>query len=377
MSMQRIFNYGSSLQAYGLRRLLEAADPEAQVSFVDYEPGRPLVQDGGSAPRSSFARAAQKVREVVEVDASWRDRLRFVDHKRRYGERYFGQIGITPEPNRDLDLDLQVVGSDEVFNCVQANTRVGYSRDLFGHGSPARGVVSYAASFGNTSLEKLQRFGIAEEVGTDLARFDALSVRDDNSASIVEALLGTRPPVHVDPVLAHPFMETEQAIPAGRLHERPYVIVYGYSGRLGRAENAAVREQAARHRADVLSFGGVQESADRFVECSPFELLAYFRDAEAVVTDTFHGTIFSMLNRRPFATIVRPSRGHAYGNEEKLMYLLRTFGLTAQRWDQGSDLQGVLEGDVDYDTVHRLVDDERGRTLEYLRAVTGKVGCVE
>ena len=162
MSMQRIYNYGSSLQGYGLRRLIEGLDDDVQVSFVDYEPGEILVKDhgGASVPTSRVGRALSKVREYNQVDAKLSDRLRFMNHKRTYGARNFPALGITAQPNRDLDLDVQVIGSDEVFNCVQANTNVGYSRDLFGHDSPARKVISYAGSFGNTTLEKLESFGI-------------------------------------------------------------------------------------------------------------------------------------------------------------------------------------------------------------------------
>ncbi len=45
MSMQRIHNYGSTLQAYSLRRLIKEAVPESRVSFVDYRPGDVLVND--------------------------------------------------------------------------------------------------------------------------------------------------------------------------------------------------------------------------------------------------------------------------------------------------------------------------------------------
>ena len=47
MSMQRIFNYGSSLQAYSLKRLIEATRPDAEVRFLDYVPGDVLVEDTG------------------------------------------------------------------------------------------------------------------------------------------------------------------------------------------------------------------------------------------------------------------------------------------------------------------------------------------
>ena len=143
MSMQRIHNYGSSLQAYGLRRLLEGLSDDITVSFVDYEPGDILIEDpDANAASSKLGRTLSKVAEYNDVDARFSDKLRFFNHKRAYGRRYFPMIGITPEPNRDLDVDVQVIGSDEVFNCVQSNTNVGYSRDLFGHRSPARKVVS-------------------------------------------------------------------------------------------------------------------------------------------------------------------------------------------------------------------------------------------
>jgi hypothetical protein len=369
MSMQRIFNYGSSLQGYGLRRLIEGLADDVNVSFVDYEPGPILVQDtSAKAPSSKVGRVLSKVREYNQVDARLTDRLRFLNHKRTYGARNFPKLGITPQPNHDLHLDVQVIGSDEVFNCVQSNTNVGYSRDLFGHDSPAGKVISYAGSFGNTTLEKLEAFGIRGDLEQDFARFAAISVRDENSARIVEALTGERPRVNVDPVLAYDFMSLESRIPKERLHEGKYLIVYGYGGRLNHEENQILRRYARSIGAEILCFGGVQECCDRFVDCDPFELLAYFRDAEAIVTDTFHGTIFALINNRPFATIIRRSVGHGYGNEEKLGYLLDTFGVSSQRVEEMSDIAEILGRSVDYHGVNETLARERASTLDYLES---------
>jgi hypothetical protein len=367
MSMQRIYNYGSSLQGYGLRRLIEGLADDVSVSFVDFRPG-PILVEGPTGPSSRLGRVVSKVREYNQVDARLADRVRFLNHKRTYGAHNFPLLGITAQPNRDLDLDVQVIGSDEVFNCVQSNTNVGYSRDLFGHGSPARRVVSYAGSFGNTTLDKLDAFGIRGDLEEDLTRFAAISVRDENSARFVEALTGTRPSVNVDPVLAYDFMNLESRIPKERLHEGKYVIVYGYGGRLDSEENAILRRHARSIGAEILCFGGVQECCDRFVDCNPFELLAYFRDAEAIVTDTFHGTIFALINNRPFATIIRRSVGHGYGNEEKLGYLLDTFGVSSQRVTTMSSIAEILGHQVDYDAVNETLTRERASTLDYLES---------
>ena len=364
MSMQRIHNYGSSLQAYSLGRLIEEATPDARVSFVDYRPG-PLLLGDREAPTSKLGRIVQKVREYNSVDAPLSDKLRFFEHKRAYGRRYFPELGIPANPNYDLPLECQVIGSDEVFNCVQSNTKVGYSSDLFGRGSRARRLISYAASFGNTTLEKIQVVGIESELQADLKKFHSISVRDKNSYNLVSRLTGREPELHVDPTLAYGLMG-DSRIPTWRLHQDPYIIVYGYSGRLTSEENKSLSDYAGRIGARILTFGGLQACGDSFVECGPFELLAYFRDAIGVVTDTFHGTIFSIINHRPFATIIRSSAGIGYGNEEKLGYLLESFGLSSRRLAEPSGIDALLSTCIDKAAINFKIASERGRTMKYL-----------
>ncbi|MCE2266893.1 hypothetical protein GPX15_05810 [Streptococcus thermophilus] len=85
-------------------------------------------------------------------------------------------------------LDCLIVGSDEVFNCIQKNPNVGYSLELFGKDNNAKRLISYAASFGNTTLDKLQAYAKDREISTYLKRFDAISVRDSNSGEIVKKI---------------------------------------------------------------------------------------------------------------------------------------------------------------------------------------------
>lgn len=364
MSMQRIHNYGSSLQAYALRRLLEQADSSVHVSFVDYEPGATLLRPSSTSGLSASSRIIRKLREYNAVKTPTIDKLRFFNHKRAYARKYLPAIGIGPEPSRNLNLDLQVIGSDEVFNCVQDNSNVGYSRDLFGHGSPARHVVSYAASFGNTTMNKLESNGIRDEIATDLSRFTSISVRDRNSRDIVEALTGSRPQVHLDPTLVYDFSD-ESRTQSRSSHEK-YIIVYGYSGRLDKTENLVIKQYADKIGARVLAFGGLQECADEFIDCTPFELLSYFRNASAVITDTFHGTIFSVINEVPFVTIVRQSSGASYGNEEKLGYLLEALGLHDRQLRRGDSLAEIMDKEIDFAPVRAVRSEERQRTQDYL-----------
>ncbi|MDR1606742.1 MAG: polysaccharide pyruvyl transferase family protein [Streptococcaceae bacterium] len=365
LSMHRIYNYGSFLQGYSLKKMIEATDADVAVEFLDYRPGQVLVKETADSS-SKLKRILDKLKAYNAVDAKLSDKIRFFNHKRTYGKRFFPMLGLSPEPNYNTAVDVEVIGSDEVFNAVQANTNVGYSRDLFGHDSQAKKVITYAGSFGNTTYKKIEDFGIQADLVADFSQMAAISVRDANSKAIITALTGETPEVNVDPVLAYDLMTLETKIPKERLYKGQYLIAYGYSGRLTHEENEVVKAYAKKHDLKVLCFGGVQECCDLFIDCTPFELLAYFRDAAAVVTDTFHGTIFSIINQVPFATLIRKSTGLKYGNEEKLGYLLEMFDLSGQRVDEAAQIDQVLGNMINWAEVTVRLDEERLKSANYL-----------
>lgn len=369
LSMQRILNYGSFLQAYGLRQILESLG--CDVQFVDYRPGRCLVgPEKGSG--SGLTRKVSKALETLSYEAPLCDRLAFIQYKRTYAQRFYPMLGLSEELNLAPDLDLLVIGSDEVFNCVQDNPNVGYTPALFGQGIRANRKVSYAASFGNTTLDKLDEYGKRDEVAGWLSGIDAISVRDANSGTIVSELTGVVPTYSLDPVLAYDFMGECAEIPSSVDETVPYIVVYGYSGRLSREECAAVRSYAAGRGLKVLNIGGVQGVCDRFVNCSPFEAVAYFTHADAVVTDTFHGTILSVITHTPFASFMR---GQGYGNSQKLGDLLRRLHLE-DRIARGADmLADTLGSPVTWAATDAVIAEGREAARSYLAEQVGL--CLE
>lgn len=357
LSMQRIFNYGSFLQAYGLKKILEELDCEVQ--FVDYHPGECLIPaEGGKGIRRKLSKAL----EVLKQNAPVREKIRFIQYKKNYAAKYYPYLGIGEKMNYSPELDILVIGSDEVFNCVQNNTNVGFSPELFGYGNRAKKLISYAASFGNTTVEKLEHYQVKEEVARLLEQFDALSVRDANSGQIIMALTGRRPEYHLDPVLVYDFIGNCKEIPKN-VADSSYMILYGYSGRFSEEECRAIRIYADNKKLKVFCIGGVQSCCDKFIDCSPFEVIAYFRHAACVVTDTFHGTILSVITKRRFAAFVR---GQGYGNAEKLSYLLETLKLSGRIVSNIELLGNVLDDVVDYTKAEQIIEQNRERTYTYL-----------
>lgn len=358
ISMQRIKNYGSFLQVYGLKSILEELG--ADVQLVDYHPGRTLIPaDGGTG----ISRNISKALEVFKGNASLKEKVRFINYKKNYASNYYPYLGISEEMNYDPVIDLLIIGSDEVFNCVQNNTNVGFTPELFGQGSKAKRKISYAASFGNTTVEKLKKYGVDEKVGTWLKELDAISVRDKNSAQVVEELTGKKPAENLDPVLIYDFMGSGK-IPV-RVEEQNYMLLYGYSGRFRTEECKAIRDYANEKGLKIFCIGGVQDCCDKYIDCDAFKVIAYFQNARCVVTDTFHGTILSIITHRQFISVVR---NNGYGNSEKLIDLLKRLGLEKRQIDRMERLKEMLADPVDYTIADKVIKNERKGTREYLRA---------
>lgn len=364
LSMQRIFNYGSFLQAYGLKRILE--DIGCKVEFVDYHPGECLVPaDGGKG----IFRKISKVMEVFRYSAPLKEKIRFIRYKKNYAANYYPYLGLKEQKNYTPELDMLVIGSDEVFNCVQNNTNVGFSPELFGAGNRASRLISYAASFGNTTLKKMEQYGVKNQVAGWLKQFDAVSVRDANSGNVVRELTGQEPQYNLDPVLAYDFIGKCRDIP-NHVPESNYMILYGYSGRFSKEECKAIRTYARKKGLKVFCIGGVQDCCDQFIDCSPFQVIAYFQHAESVVTDTFHGTIMSVITHRQFAALVR-SKG--YGNAEKLIDLMERLHLSDRILYDMRKLPKLLAAPVQYEETDRIIQKERKQTYEYLKK---QISCI-
>ena len=362
LSMQRIINYGSFLQGYGLKSMLEELGHN--VEFVDYRVGAPLVADTSNKKGGKLGKAL----EALSYDAPLSHRIKFILYKKNFAKKYHDILGLTAEPNYTPKLDTLVIGSDEVFNCVQKNPNVGYSTELFGANNNAKKLVTYAASFGNTTIEKLDTYGKKDEIAGLLNKFDAISVRDNNSGDIVTTLTNKEVIYHLDPVLAYDYMGKPGLIPDIKTNEK-YMILYAYSGRISSDEAKWISSYAKSKGLKIYAIGGVQKFADKFIDCSPFEVLGYFKNAECVITDTFHGSIFSIITKSNFATLVRKSHGTSYGNEEKLTDLLNRLKASDRMCYDINDASAILDKEIDYGAVFEVIKDAREATKEYLSKI--------
>lgn len=367
MTMHRVRNYGSYLQAYGLKKTIENLGHD--VVFIDYKV-EAAIDKRNTFEGSGVYRGIKKILRKAEIGKN--KIVRIIKREKEAASNLFikafdescvQELGVPPKRAYQTEVDVLVIGSDEVFNCTQGEA-IGFSRELFGADNHAGKVISYAASFGNTTLEKLEKYHVRGIVSELLKNFSALSVRDKNSYNMIQTLTGRLPETHLDPVLIYDFKSDIRDI----VEERDYIVVYAYNDRITEEEGKAIRQFADAENKKLISIVGKQTFCDKHMYCKPLEVLSYFKHADYVITDTFHGTIFSVINHKQFATIVRSDEAaNGYGNQEKLSSLLEKLKLEGRSVKDLKQLSTILKTQIDYRDTDEVIQEERIRTQIYLK----------
>lgn len=344
VSMQRVINYGSYLQSYALKSILQEIG--CDVYFVDIKSGKKIVE------KKAYVSNNKK------IDKFFIKRIEHVlfEKKRRksFHEIYFYALGVN-ETTKENNCDGIIIGSDEVFNCMQPS-RWGFSTQLFG--DTVVPSASYAASCGYTSFRGVEELGITTDIRNALNKMLSISVRDSNTRDFVYKITGRTAEEHLDPVLIYSWNDIERC--SKRL--KNYILVYAYDNRINNLDEiATIRKFAKDHNKTLVSCGVYQRWCDKNIHCSPLELLSYFDGADYVVTDTFHGTVISIKRNKKFATIIRDS------NRNKISDLLQRFGLECREVKSITDLSGIITENIDYQRVNDIVAYERDRSITYLK----------
>lgn len=341
LSMQRVANYGSFWQAYCLKNMI-ADTEDCSVDFIDIIPGE---IDTRTVYKKSFSFA--KVKRIPYYFFQQKKRKMFADYQTQV-------LMCSHESNYRSDYDAIIIGSDEVFNFVQ-DSPWGFSPQLYGRIDNSN-VNSYAACFGNTTLEEINKTNRKDDIAKGLGNIKHISVRDENSYTIVKALTDRRPEVHLDPVIVG---NLPPKLPV--LNDNKYILVYSYDFRM--SDEDVIRQTrsfAKKYGYKIISAGFYQDWVDKNILPNPYELLSYFRNAEYVITDTFHGTIFSARMHKKFVTVIRNQ------NQQKLGDLLKRIGMDNRQYKKGDSLIDIIKEDADYDKFERMRNEERGRSITYL-----------
>lgn len=358
-------NYGTVMQAVATRDLLSGY---GNPVFVDY--CRPQWTRKGWAALRMSNKSHSKVFNLLRVMGGLGTRLRSERVFRPFVTRELSLCDATPfltgQGIEDLDHDaVFCVGSDQTWN-IECNS--GIDPVYFLRHIPSdRKKISLAASFGRDSISEEE----ASLTRSLLKEFGAISVRESSSVRILEGMGITGSVALKDPVLLCDSMLWKRL---SEYAEAPckgdYVLTYmlnpnpdlcSYASQV--AKDSGMQCYSVSFNPFKRSQGGIQNVCLP----KPEEWLALFRGASLVVTDSFHGTCFSLLFGKPMVVFDPPKYS------VRLRDVLSDFGLEGRRVLNMDDAltRNLATTPIDWDKVNRLISEEQARARDFLAHAFG------
>ncbi len=354
LSMQRVVNFGSVLQAYSLREILRELS-EGEISFLDIDKNDTLPSRCTRTEDLDYAAKAAYPPGLLQKAKRWCITRLSKQTKRKICRFMVEELRLDGKANTE-QWDRVIVGSDEVLNHAY-----GVCLQLHGKILQTKHPITYAASCGSADVKNIAPED-RETVRQAMANFKAVSVRDGATRQYVSAIYDGPIYHHLDPVL----VGTLDSRPHKKVLIKRYLLIYAYGQRIRSAEEIqAIKAFARKKGLKTVAVGGSQFWCDCYIPVDPMRMLDYFYYADYVVTDTFHGAVFSVINQKQFAVIMRPS------NRNKLTGLLQDLNLQNRLVETMTQLESVLVDPVDYDAVNALRDVEKTRTRAYLKEQLG------
>lgn len=220
---------------------------------------------------------------------------------------------------------------------------------------------SYASSFGCDHLPD----ELISTYKNLLSRFQKIAVREKSGAKLVHSLIGKKPPVVVDPVLLLDKRQWEDILPPPK-EKKPFVFVYQMA-------HSAYPAQFAHYIANRqhMSVHFIPFPIGGFCPChihlskSPLEWLRMIHDAQFVLTDSFHSTVFSILFHRPFYYVITSSTVKKRLNRIKT--LLESLGLEDRIIYEKKDF--VIDREIDWALVDKRLNEIREQSLAVMKEI--------
>ena len=345
-------NHGAVLQAYATSQLVKEMGHDTMI--LDYVGNHHHNMDNVLSKR--IARAFSRVRPdklIVRLRlAQWNEQKRHKFEKFRNEYLEVGKL-YSDEPG----LDKVLIGSDMVFDFYE-----GYNPFMYGKGINCSYSFSYAASFGYTTKAMLENYCYKDEIVNLIKQLKGVSFRDNNTGDVLREVCGIAEATKsIDPVMLYSFLQERKNWNHNQWKDRKYLLIYSYTYNMDTLnETRAIKAYAREHGLEIISVGYLHLWCDYSINADPKEFVEMVENATFVVTDTFHGTIFSLTFEKQFAVVVR-------NNAFKIVDIMTDLGLNS--YLEGSleeKLHAISDNPIDYGIVNAKMQKLREHSMRYL-----------
>ena len=346
LTFQDADNYGAMLQCYALQKKIEGMGNKCLV--INYK------CDYLSKP---FSIAALKRKGMVRYILGNINAIVRKPRKKKFHE-FRHTIPMTERVKKqDLkalndEFDIFIVGSDCVWNDDITNFDTTYLLDFV---YDSRKKNSYAASFGFSKMKMNMKAGYSKY----LKEFNSLNVRELSGKEILNKI-GVNAAVVLDPTLLLDSSEWDNVTVDLKINEK-YIFVYQLTPSKYLLKIVRQLQRKTGYKVVIIPFPvGGSLKADSHLNYGPEEWVTLIRNAEYVVTDSFHGTAFSIIYGRKVYCCVNELA-------TRIISLLELLGLNECLYSNNREFE--LMEVINYDEAYLKLRKEKEKSLKILKGI--------
>ena len=344
-----LLNYGGILQNFALQKVLRdmGHDPVTLDFLPSLSFGRYLLYLAKNLLLYPFPSRRRRIKRYIHfvsrpasVDRFVKDNISLTKPLERYSLKALRKNGV----------DALIVGSDQVWR-KEYNPFLEDMYLSFAAGYDCR-KMAYAASFGVEKWDYPEK--LTESCSRLASKFDHISVREESACRLCREYLSVDAEVVLDPTLLLYGDDYARVSSSSNAGDEKYVAAYILDVT---AEKMSFIDSVAASIGARVKFVTVTGNC----ECPIDEWLSLIRNAEYVMTDSFHGSAFSIVFRRQFVAFANKERG-----ADRFTTLFRGLGLENRLVDAVHPDSSVLDSDIDYTEVEPLLAAMREKSMGFL-----------
>lgn len=360
-------NYGSVLQCYALCEAVKDLGYESEIIWeqgnlsknYDFRPQKMLMTAMKMITHPSLIAGVLKSMKEVKTKPITEEKAKkfdvFVDKhitQKLYPRKLLSQIA------RGNEYSKFICGSDQVW----CSTTMYVDPLMYLRFAPKYKRIAYAPSIGRNYIPNYNRFQMKKYISD----IPFVSIREDDGQRLVKELTGRDVPVVLDPTLLIKREKWERLAYSEIQPKEKYAVLY-FLDETSETNQQKIAEFLKDQHLCAYSIGQEVSLIEKSVsiyspDCGPNDFLSLVQNAEIVITDSYHGMLFSMIFDRNFWAVERAYQ--QYDQSSRQRTILRHLGLEERYIKNCRD---ILFKDVDYISVNESLRKMREESICYLK----------
>ena len=350
-------NYGSVLQAYALQSKIKelSVDNECVVFNVKKSSNKSVVYK----IKSFFAKSKNNysLRNKLQIKKA----RKLFEYKNKKIEEFCNSnidnvccYSYKEAEALSKEYDVFIAGSDQIWS-PNAGTLSDITLLNFVNGGSQK-KYSYAASIGVSNLDD----EIKSKFKIGLNSFDSISVREKTARKVLIDCSNKDIRVDIDPTLLYDNNFWSKKTHKSETNNEPYIFVYMLRPEPITIEVAKALSKKTGYKVKICSNRIVEKDLfENIVDAGIEDFLSLIKNATYVVTNSFHGTVFSLQFHKKFAAVAIEGTG------SRVIDLLDSVELSKHIIDSSAQID-IFEDCINWDNVDTILEKKRIESINYI-----------